>query len=91
MDHCVTVDRLPEDFQIPADLSDRISYDSQSRKLTHRGFMSKEEYDRLVELTNDWTFIRKIENLFQQCTLEEKTPPQNRLARIFASLTFRRT
>jgi hypothetical protein len=67
MDHFVGVDKLPPDFAIPADLGDRLRFDAQAHRLYFRGYMSKADFDRLCELTRDWPFKRKLEDLFQVC------------------------
>jgi hypothetical protein len=87
MTHSVRVDRLPDDFRIPADLQDRLVFEPQSGRLVHHGFMSKEEYDRLVGLSGDWSFIRKLEDLFQQCTYEDDAPRPSGLRRLFAAFS----
>lgn len=74
MDHFVSVDRLPADFSIPDDLGDRLSFDPQARKLHFQGYMSKADFDRLCELTRDWSFKRKLEDLFQVCIDQDETP-----------------
>jgi hypothetical protein len=73
MDRFVTLERLPTGFVIPQDLADRMSYDAATRRLAFRGYMSKSEFDRLSLLTNDWSFRRKLEELFQSCVYNE--PP----------------
>jgi hypothetical protein len=65
MDHFVNLDRLPANFEFPADLTDKIWFDANSRKLVFRGYMSKTEFDRICERTKDWGFRRKLEELFQ--------------------------
>ena len=89
MDHFVNVDRLPEGFRIPNDLKESLEYEPQTKRLVHHGFMSKEEYDRLVAATSDWSFIRKLEALFQQSTYETPSPPKG-LRKIFAAYSHRR-
>jgi hypothetical protein len=51
MDHFVVLDNLPEGLQFPPEYSDRITYDPESRRLCHRGFMCKGDFDRLWLLT----------------------------------------
>jgi hypothetical protein len=74
MQHHVVVDGLPEGFRIPSDLADRFYFEPGTHRLVHDGFMSKTEYDRLVGLTSDWPFIRKLEELFMMCTYEDERP-----------------
>lgn len=71
-DHFVVVEDLPKGFRIPPELNDRLEFDAAAKKLVYHGFMSKTDYDRLVAQTNDWSFIRKLENLFQKCTLQSQ-------------------
>ena len=67
MDHFVTLERLPEQLEFPADLKDRIRFDTQSKRLYFRGYMSKADFDRICVLTKDWSFRRKLEELFRDC------------------------
>jgi hypothetical protein len=76
MDHSVFVDRLPEGLEFPADLKGRIHFDPQTRKLTFRGYMSKTDFDRISQLTRDWSFRRKLEELFQVCVPEDDPDPK---------------
>jgi hypothetical protein len=72
MDHFVTVDRLPPGYTIPRDMKDRISYDAATRRLTCHGYMSKTDFDRLSQLTGDWAFRRKLEELFQASAYNDR-------------------
>jgi hypothetical protein len=76
MDHFVTLDRLPEGIEFPADLKDKIGFDPESKKLFFHGYMSKTEFDRLGQLTKDWGFRRKLEELFQACVYEPEPQPR---------------
>ena len=67
MDHFVMLDRLPEGLEFPTNLRDRIWYDPQTKRLFFRGYMSKTHFDHLCELSRDWSFRRKLEELFQIC------------------------
>jgi hypothetical protein len=75
MDHFVSVDQLPADFAIPADLGDRLRFDAQAHRLHFRGYMSKADFDRLCQLTKDWPFKRKLEDLFQVCIDNDDNTP----------------
>ena len=77
MDHFVTLERIPDGLVFPADLTDRIWIDTESKKLYFRGYMSKIEFDRLCELTRDWPFRRKLEELFQ-ISIDEDEPGTKR-------------
>jgi hypothetical protein len=76
MDHFVVLDKLPEGLEFPADLKDRIHIDPQTRKLSFRGYMSKTDFDRISQLTGDWSFRRKLEELFQVCIPEDDLDPK---------------
>ena len=71
MDHFVKLDRLPDGFELPAELKDRMSFDAERHLLVFRGYMSKTEFDRLCQLTKDWKFRRTLEDLFSECVPEE--------------------
>jgi hypothetical protein len=70
MDHFVTLDRLPEGIEFPTDLKDKIWFDAKGKKLFFHGYMSKTEFDRLCQITKDWSFRRKLEELFQMSVYE---------------------
>jgi hypothetical protein len=79
MDHFVKLDRLPDGYEFPPDLRDRISFDAQEHKLLFRGYMSKEDFDRLSQLTRDWGYRRALEDLFRECVPEaDPLPPRSR-------------
>ena len=65
MDHFVRLDKMPDGYQFPPDLQDRILFDPEAHKLVFRGYMSKGEFDRLSQLTRDWGFRRSLEELFR--------------------------
>ena len=71
MDHFVILEKLPEGLTFPPDLEDRIHIDPATRKMSFRGYMSKTDFDRISQLTRDWSFRRKLEELFQVCIPEE--------------------
>lgn len=73
MDHFVKLDMLPEGYEFPSQVADRIHFDPVAHKLVFRGYMSKTDFDRLSQLTNDWNFRGTLEELFRMCTPEEKT------------------
>lgn len=74
MDHFVTVDRAPAGLAVPPELADRFAYDPERRTLTFRGFMCKDEFDRLSRLSDDWAYRRALEDLFRLCTLDAEQP-----------------
>ena len=67
MDRFVTLDRLPDGYKIPEKYADRLVFDPNSRRLSYHGYMSKTDFDRLCGFCRDWSFRRKLEELFQQC------------------------
>ncbi len=86
MDHFVLLDSLPRGFRIPGDFADRFRYDAATRRLSFRGFMCKAEYDRLFLLSEDWSYRRKLEDLFRLCELPDASPPKKGLRKLFAAL-----
>ncbi|OJW22570.1 MAG: hypothetical protein BGO49_00885 [Planctomycetales bacterium 71-10] len=76
MDRFVTLDRLPDDFAVPAGYADRLTFDAAARRLTFQGYMSKTDFDRLSARTRDWAFRRKLEELFQQCVYNGRPEPR---------------
>jgi hypothetical protein len=76
VDHFVKLDRLPEAVEFPPQLKDRIYFDPAAHKLIFRGYMSKTDFDRLCQISNDWSFRRALEELFRRCVPEEVTPPR---------------
>jgi hypothetical protein len=81
MDHFVALDRLPEGLRIPPDLADRLHFDPQRRRLSFQGAMYKAEYDRLCDLSEDWSYRRQLEELFRlSVSPEVRRPLAKRLA-----------
>ena len=68
LDHFVKLDKLPDGVEFPPHLKDRIHFDVEAQKLVFRGWMSKAEFDRLSQLSNDWSFRRSLEELFRLST-----------------------
>ena len=86
LDHFVKLDRLPEGFEFPPQLRDRIDFDPVTHKLSFHGYMSKTDFDLLCRLTNDWAFRRTLEELFRLCIPEVKTQPQG-VRRLLTAVT----
>jgi hypothetical protein len=90
MDHFVKLDRLPEGLEFPDPLKDRIHFDPVAHKLVFHGYMSKTDFDRLCQLTNDWAFRRTLEELFRLSIPEDTSRPKGlrrlltAVARLFA-------
>lgn len=82
MEHSVQVDRFPVGIEFPADLKMRIRHDPIRHRLVFQGFMSKNEFDRLSRLCDDWSYRRPLEQLFQLCTLEEEEPKSKLFGRV---------
>lgn len=76
MDHFVLLDRPPAGLEFPPDLRDRIIFDPATNRLSHRGFMSKSEFDRLWMLSEDWSYRHKLEDLFRLCTVDDAARPR---------------
>jgi hypothetical protein len=76
MDHFVKLDKLPDGFEFPGEMKERIHFDAEAHKLVFRGYMSKAEFDRLSQLTRDWKFRRTLEELFCLCVPDD--PPHAR-------------
>ena len=86
MDHCVKLDKLPDGVEFPPPLKDRIQFDPVAHKLVFHGYMSKTDFDRLCQLSNDWNFRRTLEDLFRLSIPEDKTPPSG-VRRLLAAVT----
>ena len=85
MEHFVPMSTVPPGFDIPAEFADRLYFDPDGHRLVHRGFMSQAEFDRLSQLSDDWSFRRALEDLFRLCAPEEKGR-RPALARLVASI-----
>jgi hypothetical protein len=72
VEHSVPVSQIPPGIEFPADLKLRIRYDPIRRRLVYVGFMSKREFDRLFQVSDDWSYRRALEDLFRVCTLDEE-------------------
>jgi hypothetical protein len=88
MDHFVRLDRLPDGYEIPRSLRDKLTFDSEGHRLVFRGYMSKTEFDRICEPTRDWGFRRLVEELFLKSVkdAEPAKPGKNRVFGILARL-----
>jgi hypothetical protein len=86
VDHFVKLDRLPDGFEFPLQLKDKIQFDPVARKLVFHGYMSKTEFDHLCRLTNDWGFRRTLEELFRLSIPEVDARP-NGVRRLLAAVT----
>ena len=67
MDRFVTLEKLPDGYKIPEKYADLLIFDPVAHRLTYHGYMSKADFDRLCGFSRDWSFRRKLEELFQQC------------------------
>ena len=65
MDHFVKLEALPEGMRLPQDMKDRLWFEPENQKLVHRGFMSKADFDRLSQLSENWSYRRQLEELFR--------------------------
>jgi hypothetical protein len=86
VDHFVKLDKLPDGFEVPPQMKDRMHFDAEAHKLVFRGYMSKAEFDRLGELTNDWKFRRTLEELFR-LSIPEQKPTSHGLRRFVVAVS----
>ena len=75
MDHFVKLDKLPDGYEFPPQVRDRIHFDPENHKLIYHGYMSKADFDRMSQLTSDWKFRRTLEELFRLCTPDDPPRP----------------
>jgi hypothetical protein len=85
MDHFVRLDRLPDGYEIPRSVGDKLSFDADGRRLVFRGYMSKTEFDRICEPTRDWAFRRSVEELFLK-SVKDARPAGGGRNRVFGIL-----
>jgi hypothetical protein len=85
MDHFVKLDRLPDGYEIPRNLQDKLHFDSEGHRLVFRGYMSKTEFDRICEPTRDWGFRRSVEELFRM-SVADAEPAHGGRNRVFGVL-----
>jgi hypothetical protein len=85
MDHLVKLDKLPDGFEFPPELKDRIFFDADHSVLVCRGYMSKTEFDRLCQHTKDWKFRRTLEELFCE-SVPEMTPQERGMRGLWEAL-----
>jgi hypothetical protein len=85
MDHFVRLDRLPDGYEIPGNLAEKLHFDAEGHRLVFRGYMSKTEFDRICEPTRDWGFRRSVEELFLK-TVRELDPAHSGRNRVFGIL-----
>ena len=86
MDHFVKLDRLPDNYEIPGPLSEKLHFDAEGHRLVFRGYMSKTEFDRICESTRDWGFRRSVEELFLKSVDQSEPAPEGK-NRVFGILT----
>ena len=65
MEHFVTVLAFPKDLTIPSAYSSKIRYEADRGRLVYQGVMSKAEFDKLSNLSEDWSYRRPLEELFR--------------------------
>jgi hypothetical protein len=85
MDHSATLHDLPETFQFPPELRERIRFDTRRKRLVFSGFMTKSEYDQLFQLHGEVGYQRAIERLFQLSS-EQEIPQFRRVLRVLGVL-----
>jgi hypothetical protein len=90
MDHFVKLERLPDGYEIPGSVREKLHFDAEGHRLVFRGYMSKTEFDRICEPTRDWGFRRSVEELFLKSVVDAGPSRNSRngvfgaLARLFA-------
>jgi hypothetical protein len=85
MDHFVSLDSLPPGVEFPPQLRNRIHFDPATRRLVFCGYMSKGEFDLLCELSKDWGYRRKLEELFRLSVLDD-VPGKKPVRRFFTAI-----
>jgi hypothetical protein len=85
MDHFVKLERLPEGYEIPGSVGDKLHFDADAHRLVFRGYMSKTEFDRICEPTRDWGFRRSVEELFR-ISVADAEPARGGRNRVFGAL-----
>lgn len=75
MEHSVRLERLPTKLVFPAELADRIHYEAAQKRLVFRGVMDRIDYDRLVGISDDVSYLNAIQQLYCQATYP---PPAKR-------------
>jgi hypothetical protein len=85
MDHFVRLDGLPDGYEIPQSLADKLFFDPEGHRLVFRGYMSKTEFDRICEPTRDWGFRRSVEDLFLK-SVKDADPAPGGKNRVFGIL-----
>lgn len=78
----VGLQSLPETARFPAELAERIDYDSASKVLRFRGMMSQSEFATLTELSDDTVYRAAVTQLFDRTAREPLrqlglSPPDN--------------
>lgn len=88
MDHFVKLERLPDGYQIPGSVEEKLHFDAEGRRLVFRGYMSKTEFDRICEPTRDWGFRRSVEELFMKSVVDAEPAGggKNRIRGVLARL-----
>jgi hypothetical protein len=86
MDHFVKLERLPDGYEIPGSVGDKLHFDPEAHRLIFRGYMSKTEFDRICEPTRDWGFRRLVEELFMKSVVDAE-PAHHGKNRVFGALT----
>jgi hypothetical protein len=66
----VALDRLPDGFEFPAGLRDRIKYDDERRQIAFHGYMSSSDYLFLRACSDDLDYIRAINELHERSAIE---------------------
>ena len=63
----VNLNNLPENLTFPDNLKEKIEYDSSRKCLIFKEVMSKKEKEELLELSEDDSYRKAVEELFGEC------------------------
>jgi hypothetical protein len=85
MVHYSKLRKLPVGLKLPTDLADHIFFDAQKKRLSFKGFMSKSQYDRLMQLDADRDYQEAV-NRFFQLSAEDDNPIVRGIGRVLAGL-----
>jgi hypothetical protein len=67
-EYSADLDALPHEVVVPAELEGRIWFDPVRGRLVSDGSMTWVDHDRMRRLSNDATYQRALDQLFQACS-----------------------
>jgi hypothetical protein len=71
MESPVSLPQLPDRFEVPQQLSDRLSCDAKRSELVFREVMSKSIFDKVRKVSADFAYQRSVEQLIREATAPE--------------------